>query len=82
MLSNVSVECMVYRSSTTMLITDALDVFAQGQEIKYCGDNAHFQSGVAEKRIRDLQDLTRTSLLHAAARWPKAILVHLWPYAL
>ena len=57
-------------------------VFAQGQEITYCGVNAHFQNGVAEKRIRDLQDLTRTSLLHAAARWPKAILVHLWPYAL
>ena len=58
------------------------DVFAQRQEITYCGVNAHFQNGVAEKRIRDLQDLTRTSLLHATARWPKAISVHLWPYAL
>ena len=58
------------------------DVFEQHQNISYCGVNAHFQNGVAEKRIRDLQDLTRTSLLHATARWPKAISVHLWPYAL
>ena len=35
------------------------DVFAQRQEITYCGVNVHFQNGVAEKRIWDLQDLTK-----------------------
>ena len=33
------------------------------QGITYCGVNAHFQNGVAEKRIRDLQEQARTMLL-------------------
>ena len=37
---------------------------------------------VAEKRIRDLQDMARMMLLHAQRRWPQAITIHLWPYAL
>jgi hypothetical protein len=32
------------------------DVQAQGQTISFCGVNAHFQSGIAERRIRELQD--------------------------
>jgi hypothetical protein len=43
---------------------------------------AHHQSGRAEKRIRDLQDLARTSLIHASKRWPDAVDARLWPYAL
>ena len=34
------------------------DIKLQNQRITYCGVNAHIQNGVAEKRIRDLQDLT------------------------
>ena len=34
------------------------DVIANNQRVTYCGINAHFQNGVAEKRIQDLQDLT------------------------
>ena len=52
------------------------------QGYSYSGVNAHFQSGVAERRIRELQDLSRTMLIHANARWPEAITAHLWPYAL
>ena len=52
------------------------------QGYSYSGVNAHFQSGVAERRIRELQELARTMLIHANARWPEAISVHLWPYAL
>ena len=37
---------------------------------------------MAEKRIRDLQDLARTMLIHANKRWPAAITANLWPYAL
>ena len=58
------------------------DVRQQNQSVTYCGVNAHFQNGVAEKRIRDLQDHTRTAILHATARWPAAISTYLWPYAL
>ena len=52
-----------------------------GQTITFCGVNAHHQNGRAEKKIRDLQELARTMLLHAKQRWPKAINHHLWPYA-
>ena len=37
---------------------------------------------VAEKKIRDLQDAARTSLLHAIRKWPRVITVNLWPYAM
>jgi hypothetical protein len=53
-----------------------------GQTINFCGVNAHFQNGVAERRIRSLQDQTRTMMIHAQHRWPTAIDAHLWPYAL
>jgi hypothetical protein len=58
------------------------DCAEQSQRITYCGVNAHFQNGRAERRIRDLQDGARTSLLHAMKKWPSAINVHLWPYAM
>lgn len=53
----------------------------QEQTISFCGVNAHFENGVAERRIRELSDGARTSLIHAQSRWPKAISVHLWPFA-
>ena len=52
------------------------------QTISFCGVNAHWQSGIAEKRIRDLSDMSRTQLIHAKNRWPKAIEAALWPYAI
>ena len=52
------------------------------QGFSYAGVNAHFQTGVAERRIGVLQALTRPILFHAVARWPEAINAHLWPYAL
>ena len=44
--------------------------------------NAHHQNGIAECKIRTLQELTRTMLVHANKRWPKAITTNLWPYAM
>jgi hypothetical protein len=44
----------------------------KGQGLSFCGVNAHFQNGKAEKKIRDLQDATRTSLLHAIRKWPQS----------
>ena len=58
------------------------DIAEQKQRVTYCGVNAHFQNGVAKKKIRDLQDATRTLLLHATARWPAVITTALWPCAL
>jgi hypothetical protein len=44
--------------------------------------NAHFQNGITKKRIHDLSKQARKQLLHAKARWPSAIKINLWPYAL
>ena len=52
------------------------------QTISFCGVNAHHQNGKAENRIRDVTTGARTSLLHAAHRWPKAIHASLWPAVL
>jgi len=55
---------------------------------RYCatrgvvGVNAHHQNGRAEARIRRLQELSRTMMIHAKRRWPHEISAHLWPYAL
>jgi hypothetical protein len=58
------------------------DCEKQHQALSYCGVNAHFQNGIAEKRIRDLQDNARTMMIHAQARWPSVITTNLWPYAM
>jgi hypothetical protein len=38
---------------------------AKGQQLTFCGVNAHFQNGIAEKAIRYLQESTPKQLLHA-----------------
>ena len=57
-------------------------VLEENQTLSFCGVNAHWQNGIAERRIRELQDMTRTMLLHAASRWPGAITANLWPLAM
>ena len=52
------------------------------QGLTFCSVNAHHQNGRAEKRIQDLCESTRSTLLHAMHRWPKAIHLALWPMAL
>jgi hypothetical protein len=46
-----------------------------------CGAYAHHQNGKVERQIRNLQDLARSSLIHAIKYWPDAINIFLWPYA-
>jgi hypothetical protein len=54
-----------------------------GQTVSLCGVNAHFQNGIAEKRIGDLTERARVSLLHAMMnRWPSAVTICLWPHSL
>ena len=43
------------------------------QGITYCGINVHFQNGIAEKRIWDLQEQARTMLLFAVHKWPRML---------
>ncbi len=38
---------------------------AKGQQLTFCGVNAHFQNGIAEKAIRDLRQSAPKQLLHA-----------------
>lgn len=52
------------------------------QSLTFAGVGAHHSNGKAERRIRELQELAQTQLLHASKRWPNAISAHLWPYAL
>ena len=44
--------------------------------------NAHHQKGMEERLIRELQELTGRVLIHDIIRWPKAVMVYLWLYAL
>ncbi len=37
------------------------DCHQKGQKLSFCGVNAYFQNGKAEKKIRDLQDAAHTS---------------------
>jgi hypothetical protein len=53
-----------------------------GQKVSLSGVSVHFQNGIAERRIKDLTERSRTSLLHAIHRWPSAVTINLWPYAL
>ena len=52
------------------------------QCLAYCGINAHFQNGIAEKKIWDIQEATRTFILFALHKWPCMLSIHLWPYAM
>ena len=55
---------------------------ANRQSLLYCGMNAHFQNGIAEHRIRDLQERTRTSMLYTMNQWKKMVIINLCPYAM
>ena len=52
------------------------------EQLTFAAVGANHANGKAERRIRELQELARTQLIHANRRWPKAITSNLWPYAL
>jgi hypothetical protein len=54
----------------------------KGQSLTFVRANARHQSRIAERRIRILQELTRTMLVHGNKRLPKAVTNNLWPHTL
>ena len=58
------------------------DCHRHRQRITYAGVGAHHQNGMAERRIRVLQDLARAQMAHATQKWPEAMSANLWPYAI
>ena len=48
------------------------------QNISYCGVNAHFQNGITENKIHDLQEQTQTTMLYAINKWRGLVTIHLW----
>ena len=58
------------------------DVNKAQQTISFCSDGTHHQNSIAEQRIHDIMESTRTMLLHAVHHWPRIISVHLWPQAI
>jgi hypothetical protein len=53
-----------------------------GERAPTSGIGAHHQNGIAEKKVRDIQENARTMMLHAAINWAMAMSVSLWPYAI
>ena len=58
------------------------DCALKQQGITFAGVNAHHQNGRAERRIRLLQELTRTQLIHLSHKWKRINAAPLWPYAM
>jgi hypothetical protein len=52
------------------------------QGLTFAGVNAHHSNGLAERRIKELQDMARASMAHASSKWKEAVTAHLWPYAI
>ena len=71
----LGIDLQHYRCKDGRFINNLLhgDIINKRQSISHCGVNAHFQDGLAEKRISNLQDYARKSLIHAKTRWPAAI---------
>ena len=51
------------------------------QTLTFAGVDAHHQNGMAERKIRELQEMARSMLIHASKRWDKTVTAALWPYA-
>jgi hypothetical protein len=73
LLSNVSIKH--YHADNGIFTSNAWRqaCHTSHQSLTFAGVNAHHQNGVAERRIRELQNLARTMIIHAERRWPEAI---------
>ena len=56
------------------------DCYTKRQGLTFTRVNAHHQNGKAEVSIQHLQEMARTSMIHANKRWPDSITTNLWRY--
>jgi hypothetical protein len=54
----------------------------QSQGRPFSAVGAHHTNGIAERLIKELQSMTRASLIFANHRWKEAITANLWPDAM
>ena len=52
------------------------------QGMTFAGVDAHHTNGLAEHRIRDIQDNGRAIMIHATHKWKTHTTINLWKYAL
>lgn len=58
------------------------DIKLCNQGIYFCGVGGHHSNGNAERKIRDVVDSGRTTVLHAQRLWTQVIRLNLWPFSL
>jgi hypothetical protein len=51
------------------------------QLMRFCGTNAHHQSGVAERAIQTISNMARSMILITSMHWKDGIDAPLWPQA-
>jgi hypothetical protein len=70
--SNYGVHIKAYPADNGRFADNTFRASCEQQQhaLTFCGLNAHFQNGIAERAIRDITEAARTMLLHAIARWP------------
>ena len=57
------------------------DCRASDHPLTFAGVGAHHQNWFSERRIRTIQGISRTMMIHANKRWRNSISTNLWPYA-
>jgi len=67
----------IFRANKWVILCEA-----NKQRLTFAGVNSHHQNGIAERRIREIQELARTMMMHANHKLPSSITTNLWPYAL
>ena len=65
---------------TAAAFQDELASMEQGLSLS--GVGAHHQNAMAERAIGTVVSISRTMMLHAKMRWPKAVTTKLWPMAM
>ena len=58
------------------------ELLNEKQWTRRSGVDGHHHNGIAEKSIKDVTQTTRTSMIHAALRWPSQADKSFWPLAM